>query len=175
MSHRRPTAPTTRRIGRILVAASAATLLITACGGSAEQTAESIIEEQTGGDVDIDSDTGDVSITDKDGNEFSAGQNVELPDSWPQDVPPFPDGTLITATALAGGEASAQWTLEGNVTDAIDSYSDELVEAGFTPDGESNTVNSFVTKSFVSSAFDVQLVGGEVGGQGTISVTVIPK
>ncbi len=53
----------------------------------AEEYAEKIIEQETGGAVDLDysSDSGDITIETQDGS-FSSGENVTLPSDFPSDV-----------------------------------------------------------------------------------------
>lgn len=88
----------------LAIGALGATLLFgtVACGDDAgDEAAEEIIEENLGGDVDIDSDAGTVEVANDDGT-LTSGRN-ELPKDWPEDVA-FPDGYTIVFTSTTGDE-----------------------------------------------------------------------
>ena len=66
-----------------------------------ESALEDIIEQQSGGKVDIDSDSGGATIETDDGTKIQYGGNVALPDEWPG--LPLPGGELIGAATSAEG------------------------------------------------------------------------
>jgi len=66
---------------------------------SAEQKAETAIEQATGGSADVDIDNNSVTINTSEGS-FEVGENVTLPADFPTDVH-VPAGTLIGVTTIA--------------------------------------------------------------------------
>lgn len=121
---------TTRAIASALVAG---TLLVAGCGddtGSpSEEGLEALIEQQGGGDVDLDmGDDGEFSMESEDGS-FSTG--TEIPDSWPDDVP-LPDSLEIESASemLDNTTGSGIITVSGRTSAAPDDvaefYSDAL-------------------------------------------------
>lgn len=85
----------------------------------AEKAAEKAVEAQTGGKVDIDTNSGSMKIKDeKTGAVVEWGTQAKLPDNWPSDVPVYP-GAAIRAS-MSTNEGS---TLSLETTDAIDKVS----------------------------------------------------
>ncbi|MFT7600660.1 MAG: hypothetical protein ACI8TP_003604 [Acidimicrobiales bacterium] len=114
-------------IRRLIVMVVAATLLLSACGKAAEMVTEEAIERQSGGDVNVsddgesisfesedgsgsisiesddDGETGTISGTDTEGNEFSTSVGgSEIPDDFP--MPVFEPSTVV---AVITSETSA--------------------------------------------------------------------
>ncbi|MGZ0712430.1 hypothetical protein ACWPKO_29240 (plasmid) [Coraliomargarita sp. W4R53] len=80
--------------------------------GGIQEGIEQVVEEATGGDVDIDVD---------------GGGNASLPDSFPSDVP-VPSGSLISSFAMAG---TYQLTYSGGSSDGAKNFVDSLVADGY--------------------------------------------
>ena len=163
----------------LLVLVAGATVL-TACGDSAESGVEKLIEEQGGGDVDINSDDGGFSIQTEDGSMtvggedggFSGGATTELPDQWPSDIP-APDGLAIASAFVVSDTGSDSISVSGTVDGEgfLDEYGSQLETAGFesksefSADGTANRMYSGDTWNVgISYAED------ESGNQVTISV-----
>jgi ABC-type Fe3+-hydroxamate transport system substrate-binding protein len=110
-----------------------ATPALAACGGMAEQAAEKAAGAAVGGDVNVDSDNGNVTITDESGKAVTIGENVALPDGWPSEVPAFDGGTLNAAAIEPDGTATGLWMVDGDkAADVVGAYGKTLEAAGFT-------------------------------------------
>lgn len=142
---------------------------LTACSQAAEKITEKIIEDNASGDVDVDLDDGSVNITDDDGNQFSAGDSIDLPDNWPSDIPTF-DGNLTTVSIdKNGGSVLASWTTDASLSDAYDSYSSALEAAGFTLTSDT-TQSDYRMTTYESSKYSVLLTISVVDGVATVSI-----
>jgi hypothetical protein len=104
-----------RPIRRLAPAALGVVLVLTAAacgddGGSPSDNAlEEIIEQQGGGEVDIDSEDGEVTVESEDGS-FTASSDGELPEDWPDDVP-LPDDLAIDGSSRIADSASGGFIL----------------------------------------------------------------
>lgn len=109
----------------------------TGCGKASDKVSEKIaeksIEQAGGGKVDIDSDGDGVTIKNDDG-EYSTGSAKKLPDNWPSDILPVPDGFEIgnvTNIKTGSGESiMVTVTGDGDVGELIDSYADGFKSNG---------------------------------------------
>lgn len=106
----------------------------TSCGDGGDDAAERLIEDASGGDldVDIDDDGQSVRIEGEDGDsEFTFGTG-ELPDGFPEDFPMPDDVSVESGTSVDGGAGfSVGLDYAGSVDDAADFYRDALPNAGF--------------------------------------------
>jgi len=97
--------------------------LAAGCGPSSsdagDKIAEKMIEDQSGGDVKIDSDNGEVSIKGKDGESMSMGKT--MPKGFPSDVK-IPKSVKITSGSSLGDASKPLF----NVTGASDESIKEL-------------------------------------------------
>lgn len=102
----------------------------------AEEAAEKAIESAAGGDVNIDTDSGKISVEGENGEEFemSVGEEVELPSSFPSDIP-LPEGTLRTAVSIQG-TFNLQYTVSNE--DVAKSLVDTVKGSGFEVVSESD-------------------------------------
>lgn len=142
---------------------------LTACSQAAEQITEKIIEENANGDVDVDIDDDGVNYTDSDGNQFSAGESIDLPDNWPSDIPTF-DGNLTTVSIdKSGGSVLASWTTEDSLGDAYDAYNASLESAGFSLTSDTTQTDYRMT-TYESSKYSVLLTVSVTDGVTTISI-----
>ncbi|MGD2101872.1 MAG: hypothetical protein PVG83_06510 [Acidimicrobiia bacterium] len=85
-------------------------LLLAACSPGeelAEELAEQALEEQGGGDVEIDSDSGEVNIESDDGS-FTIGGG-EIPTDWPVDVPSGGEVLAVGEDQDGGGTLSMEF------------------------------------------------------------------
>ena len=105
----------------------------------AEETAESIFEGATGGEVDIDSSGENVSFSSEDGS-FSVSGDKTWPTDMPSSVPEFKYGT-VEASSKSSSDDGSGWTvsLVKVKAGAYDSYKQDLVGASWT---ESGTITS---------------------------------
>ncbi len=111
------------------------------CGGSddvansaSDKIAEQLAEAGAGdgADVNIDSDNGQLDISSDDGS-MSFGDQTELPEDFPSDIP-LPSDYELTSSMSMGGGNSDGWSISGTLTDASSATFDDLV-AGFTDAG----------------------------------------
>lgn len=85
----------------------------------AEKAAEKAVEAQTGGKVDIDSNSGSMKIKDeKTGAVVEWGTQAKLPDNWPSDVPVYPGAAIRASMSTNDGSS-----LSLETTDSIDKVS----------------------------------------------------
>ncbi|MDA2988511.1 MAG: hypothetical protein O2815_05465 [Actinomycetota bacterium] len=143
--------------------------LTAGCGG--EQLAEQIGEQAINGEVDIEDDS--ITITDDEGNEFSAGGGTEIPESWPDDVPLFPDGELVLATSQSEGSATALWETTLSVDDAAAAYDAVLMSSGFTLDQDAN-ISGTIARTYQGEVDIANVTVADVDGTTNVSVAVVP-
>lgn len=95
----------------------------------AEKAAEKAIEGASGGDVDLDSEGGTIKIEGEDGEgmELNVGEDVEVPGSFPSDLP-LPDGELMSSTVVDTG-FMLQYRVDSD--DAADSLVSDLKGSEF--------------------------------------------
>jgi len=80
-------------------------LLASGCSKIREKLFEKAVETQTGGEVDLSSSSGGVTVKDpKTGAAVQAGSAAKLPDGWPSKVPPYPGGTIQAAMSSPNGK-----------------------------------------------------------------------
>lgn len=91
--------------------------------------------------VDIDTDKGKVTIEGEDGDgSVSFGEGAELPDGFPEDDVPLPEGGEIVAAFSSedGGRETYSVTYQIDASDAksaMNDYRSALEDAGFTVEG----------------------------------------
>lgn len=101
----------------------------------AEKTTESIIEGATGGDVDINSDSGDFSVQSGD-DSFSISSENSWPDDMPSSVPEFTYGTIgVSSTSSSGDGSGWSLTFADVESNAYDKYASDLESAGWNETG----------------------------------------
>jgi hypothetical protein len=161
---RRPSKPAAAIGASLLLAGT----LLAGCG---EQVAEQIGEQALNGEVDIDDDS--ISITDDEGNEFSAGTGTEIPASWPQAVPLFPGGELVLATSQSDGSATALWETTQSTDEAAAAYDAALVSSGFTLDQDAN-IDGTIVRTYQGSENAANVTVADVEGTTNVSVVVVP-
>ncbi len=105
---------------------------------SPERMAERMIENSVGGDIDIDSDSGQIEIKGEDGESMkvTTGKKTELPKDWPSSVPIFPDSTIESSMSIAGQEEAIShnvtFSTNADFDKIADFYTDELEKGGWT-------------------------------------------
>lgn len=146
---------------------------VSGCGqiveNATEQAIEQAAEQAGGGNVDLDLDSGTVTVEGEDGN-MAIGSDLALPDTWPADVPPFDGGSLVSVMDSGTG-STGTWQVEGSVKDVADSYRAALEGAGYSLE-EGLVSEEMVTIGGVkgSTRVDAIIVGdGATGTSITIS------
>ncbi|MBM3674656.1 MAG: hypothetical protein FJW88_06810 [Actinobacteria bacterium] len=133
--------------------------------------------------VDIDTDNGKVTIEGKDGEgSVSFGKGSELPDGFPEDDVPLPDGGKIVAAFSSedGGRETYSVTYQIDASDAksaMNDYKSTLEDAGFTVENSMSfggDEGSFSGFSAQSSDWDVAVstVGGSDKDEAVLSIAV---
>lgn len=154
----------------ILTAILTATSLTAGCAG--EQLVEQIGEQAIDGEVDIEDDS--ITITDQEGNEFAAGSGTELPDSWPANVPTYPDAELVLVTSQADGAATGLWETTDAIETAAAKYDDALMAAGFVLDQDAEIAGT-VIRTYEGDFQTVTVTITRTNGTTNASVTINPK
>lgn len=161
---------------RIIITAAGAALALggisslAGCGSSAETT----VEGATG--VDIDANEEGLEITDDQGNSFQAGEDVEIPDTWPSAVPLY-DGQLSSAIG-AGGGTSLLWESDSSVNETFEEYAAQLKSAGFKDQNAAGALNEdgvMRSANFEDDNTSVIVVVTDPGDGTKLSATAAPK
>jgi hypothetical protein len=157
--------------------------LALAAGCSSDDAAETIVERASDGKVQIDDDGKKITVKGEDGEgTISFGEETELPDDFPEDDVPLPDGGSVRA-AISGEQSGKQtfsltYAIDGDdVSSAADDYRSKLENAGFEIE-RSTQVGSgdagFNSFQAVGTDWDVYVfsAGGTGGDQGAFSIQV---
>lgn len=139
---------------RLLAIASAGLLLLAGCSG--EQVAERLAEQAAGGDVDLDTDDGSLSIESDDGTSLDVG-GQELPEQLPEELP-LPEGLAVHGSmAQEGADGTMigfQATYDGTFEDAVAFFDAELEAAGWTvTDHVSSDMNGLRAENWYVEGF----------------------
>ena len=144
-----------------------------ACSQAAEEVAEQAIEgalSSAGAQVDLED--GSVTIEDEAGNEMAVGEGVELPSTWPAEVPIYEGGTLTMAmVSPAEGTANAMWTLDEAPETAVASMRAALEAAGYMLESET-TAAGLTMLGFVGDGHRIAITAGTVDGTASLTLTV---
>lgn len=142
-----------RKHTRIIIATTAAAglfLPLTACGSIQDKVEKKVAEEiagkALGGDVDIDTDgeDGSVSFTDEDGSSMNIG-GKSLPEEWPADLPVPENHEILTSMTIndpeEGPSTMVTFTGDGDVAELAEQLSQALNSSGYASTGEGpNTI-----------------------------------
>jgi hypothetical protein len=133
---------------------------VAACspGACAERMVEEAIEAETGGEVDLDSEGGELSVAGPDGETVQVGESVPLPEDLPSFIPVYPES--VPRMVISTGEGT-QISLE--VADAA-----SAVVAWYRNQLETN---GFEIRSDMASPMGTVLACER--GDGTLGVTVM--
>ena len=159
--------------------------LAVGCGGGdsiADLASEKIAEAGAGEgyDVDIDSESGEISVTNEDGS-FSASSSGELPDGWPEEIPLPDDLKIATANAISS-DTGQVFNVVGEVPDgdaAWKAITAELADAGWNE--VQKATGNYGAGTSSSATYDNGTWSVTVGaqslddGEHTFSYTVVPS
>lgn len=107
---------------RKLLLIAAAMVLVSACGGAAEELAERVVEAGGGeAEINIEDDSVSVSFESEDLS-FQSGSNVELPDGL---TFPIPDGGNVTTAGVQGSYVAVAVQFPKDRFDSVASYYDD--------------------------------------------------
>ena len=144
-----------------LVAATA--LVLTGCSSIAQKATDAAVGNALGASVD--SGDGQLSVTSSDGSMQvdTSGNGIDLPSTWPKEIP-VADGKLTTV-AVMGGDITASWLIDGSAKDAIAGYQKALESAGYKVTGNMAT-DSGATITAEGSGYSLIVTAGDaVDGQ----------
>ena len=149
---------------------------LTGCGAVAEKAAE----KATG--VDVNKDESKVTVTGKEGEkvEIQTGEDVTLPDGFPEDVPLYEDAKLTVSNSFTA-EGKTTYSATYETSDDVETvhawYKDALPKDDWTIEGD--VVNSADGQSMAiigakkgDRSLNVTVVGGKDGERTTLSLTV---
>lgn len=117
-------------VAALVLALPLATVM--ACGSE-----ETIETEQGTVTVDRDDDTMSFSVDGKDKLQVKAGEDIALPDGFPEDVPVYPKSTLVTSMATPDGVMVSSRS-SADAGDVLAFYKKELGSKGWTVEAEMN-------------------------------------
>lgn len=180
-----------RIIGSVLLATG---LALTACSSASDKATETLVESVTGADVEMSDDQ--VTITDEQGGEltidkdggafvyedentdsnFQVGENLEIPDTVPSDLPMPPDATLVVVSDTGDG-VELMWSRDGFTEADFDAYLDTVRAAGFADDGEEVAVDfggGMFSRSvpFAKDGASVKITASVTEGPGQIYLSI---
>lgn len=149
-----------------------AAMALGACGAaSPEALAESAIEKGLEAEgienVELDSETGDLSMTlgDEDGNKIVVETGKELPDWWPSDQS-LPDGAVIVRANRVDNDGSVVYSVvfEGP-SDSFDAFHEHIL---------ANNTGRNMTTDFVNTSVDgtTAVLGWGTSSQVEVSATL---
>lgn len=110
-----------------------------------ERLVEKMLEDATGGSVDIDADgAGSLTITDEDGStiEISGEGEGKLPADWPNSVPLLSDASIEYGGTVQNGEGrnlTVVYATKQSVQEAARFYADALGKNGWAVEANLNT------------------------------------
>ena len=133
---------------------------VAACspGACAERLVEEAIEAETGEEVDLDSESGELSVTGPDGQSMRVGESVPLPDDLPSFIPIHPDSTPRMVINTGGGTQISLEVAE-TASEVVSWYRSEL------------EANDFEITTDMASPMGTVLACER--GEGTLGVTIM--
>jgi hypothetical protein len=119
----------------------------------AEEVIEKAIESDSGENVDIDLDDGEMTIESDDGD-VSIGMGADLPDNFPDNVPVYPDMEIISSWSVTEDNKDS-YSINGLTEDAGSDvfawYKENLdgweIENEFSASGDDDKISSLSAKS----------------------------
>jgi len=145
--------------------------LLAGCGQSAVENAmERRIEEETGGDADVDMQAdGSMRVETAEGTVMT-GPASELPENWPSDVPVYDDAQITFSGSASQGNGKmgtmVMLQTEDSVEDVVAYYKDEIVKQGWKIDATMQMGGSTVMAATKGSRVVSMQVAAS--GEGTV-------
>jgi len=140
-----------------------------------EKVTEGIVNQATGGKVNINSQGQQVTYTDnKTGATSAFGEDVKLPDGFPKDAYIYP-GTKITGVTLSkenGVSASVILTTSDASKAVADWYAKTAKDNGYT-EASSFTVNGMESRSYTKGNATITMNATPDTDKGTTSIVVV--
>lgn len=144
------------------------TLLLAACFGARERAMENAIEEQTGGEAEVDIDAnGSMRIETEDGTVTTGG---EMPDNWPKDVPTYPGAKVgFGASNTTDGGLGVIMTTSDSIEDVIAFYDAQM--SGWTQQAVM-TSPQMTLKGYTKGDVNVSLMVTAAEGMTSITLAI---
>ena len=125
-----------RKITLIAIIMIISIALIISISGCTQKIAETMVEKaienaaaQEGDNIDVDLQSGQVNISDEQGNKISIG-GAEVPDDWPSEIPVNKDIQIEFAESWKADDGKMNWningTYNGSAEDLYNYYKSEL-------------------------------------------------
>jgi hypothetical protein len=151
---------------------------LTGCSCAAEEASEALVEQSTGGEVEIDDEGESISIETEEGSmEISGGDSAAVPDGFPSDMPLY-DGTIVMGQVFETEEGTAfnvGITTSDSANDVAAWYSDEFSAEGWSVTSEMTNDSgdmTMVTYQVEKGGTQAQVIIAEEAGETQIAVTV---
>ena len=140
-------------------------------GNNANKLTEGIVESTTG--ADINTEDGSLSITNKDGDQFSVGGEQDYADDFPSEIPKYPGGS-VNSNIRSSSSGDTYWS---NSVSTKDSMTKVLAyfktEMSSWTEETTFTVNNSTTTSYRKGDLQVTIsVSSEDNGDTTIAYNV---
>ncbi len=105
---------------------------VAACspGACAERMVEEAIEAETGAEVDVDAESGTMSVTGPDGETMQVGESVSLPENLPSFIPIYPDSVPRMVMNM-GGVMQITLEVDETASEVVSWYRNQLEANGF--------------------------------------------
>jgi len=159
---------------------------IVSCGKAIEKKTESAIEEaienESGGNVDVDLKDEGAVVKDEKGEEAQIGEDVDLPEGWPGDIPVYPDSKFSVSTKTKNGETDkneyAVWGIvtKGSVEEVYNWYKEkfsgwELETDQYTKSDDGDLAFLFLT----SNGYEISVTIGASNGETSLGMQVLEQ
>lgn len=148
----------------------------------AEDAIEKALEKSSGGNVDLNLEEGGAVVKDEKGGETQIGENVSLPEGWPNDVPVYPDTNFSMSTKTKNGETGkneyAVWGIvtKGSVEEVYNWYKEKFSGWEFTTDQYTKSDDGDLAFLYLkSSAYEVSVTIGESGDETSLGMQIIEQ
>lgn len=146
-------------------------------GELGQKALEGIVEQTTGGAVDLDSNNGSFTVRDKEGNTSFGVGNQELPDDFPKNEIPFIDQKSVSFVTTSTNEGKKNWSVSTVVSQSPSSaasyFESQFVEPTYT---EINTLNVNGIQSFSATStkysINVNVSAGDVPNEANVLYSV---
>lgn len=160
-------------------------------GAVAEKVVEKAIENESGGEVDIDLSEGEIKIQGEDGEvsissdeegvsiqsdegQATYGSSAELPDTFPGSVPVYPGMEINSSFESTGDSGKSNWSIGGITADPGEDvfgwYKEQM--SGWEPEGEFTSENEgekTMTFAAGNDAYTVNIIV-VVSGSGEVNI-----
>jgi len=154
-------------------------LFTTGCGltdkladEATKKVTEKALESVTNSDIDL---TNNKITVNSNGESFSLGEDLVLPDKFPADVPIYSKAKIITTSTSGTAGFYATLTSSDSFTEVNEYYNAELAAQGWTIDNTSTFTGGGQSTTYITSktgrTLDIGVYKYEGANEVTISIT----